>query len=292
MMISGLFATYWKRAGSTNRETSSAPTTSPKPESTETTIGTIDGIVQVRLDREHHDRQDVLHQQDAQRQAAVHRVKLALVREQLDHDHRARERRGDPQVERRQAAEAEQQHEADRQHGAGDDLQRADQRADPPELTSFFRSISRPTMNIKNARPSSDSSAIVSSLWTSPSTGRADQQAGADVGEQQRLTQQARHVRERRRRDDREADVEENAVMHACPPSRSAAGRAVAQLAAVVDDAQHQQLGLAPHDGRRSSARRRQRDPAAISGVAPHQALGRAMADQLDPDQVAVGRLP
>ena len=40
-----------------------------------------------------------------------------------------------------------------------------------PELTSFFRSISRPTMNIRNARPSSDSSAIVSSLWTSPSTG-------------------------------------------------------------------------------------------------------------------------
>ena len=35
-----------------------------------------------------------------------------------------------------------------------------------PELTSFFRSISRPTMNMRKARPSSDSSAIVSSFWT------------------------------------------------------------------------------------------------------------------------------
>ena len=89
-------------------------------------------IVQVGLQRQHDDGQHVLHQQDAECQAPIDRVKLALIREQLDHDHRAGERGRDAQVECREAGEPEQQHEASRQHGAGDDLERPDRRADPP----------------------------------------------------------------------------------------------------------------------------------------------------------------
>ena len=121
-----------------------------RPATSDSTIGSERRMLQIRLQRQHDDGEHVLHQQDAERQPAVDGVELALVGEQLDHDHRARERRGDAEVERRQAVEAEQAHGARR---------RSARRARPgtiatgaptrPELTSFLRSISRPTMNIR-----------------------------------------------------------------------------------------------------------------------------------------------
>jgi hypothetical protein len=67
-----------------------------------------------RHHRDHH--RQVLHDQESHRDAAVQRLQLALVREQLHDDDRARERQRHGDVQRREPvlAERQRQHEAER----------------------------------------------------------------------------------------------------------------------------------------------------------------------------------
>ena len=72
-------------------------------------------VVQARLDREEQDREQVLHHQDAERDAARQRVELELVVEHLDDDDGAAQRDGGGEIERVEAAVAERNADQEKQ---------------------------------------------------------------------------------------------------------------------------------------------------------------------------------
>ena len=171
------------------------------------------GVRQVRLGGEHDDRPEILADQDPERDPAGERVQLPLVVEQLDHDQGAAHRQAGGQVEELElpapVAKPEPVEEGQPQPDADRHLERAGDQHRPPGGDQLLQVDLQPDHEEEQDQPDLGHGLDARPVLDEVQTDRPDQNAGDQVGEDQRLPEPMPEERQQRRGGDADADAGE-----------------------------------------------------------------------------------
>ncbi|MCZ7588950.1 MAG: hypothetical protein M5U27_08890 [Gaiella sp.] len=167
----------------------------------------------LRGDGDQHDHDDeVLHDEDSERETAVEVVELASVGEELDHDDGARERDADPHVQRRCGGKPEREGEEEAARRDDRHLGAARGERDRAERTDDVDVELQPDDEEQEGDPELREQLELAARLDEVRRARPDDHADGDVGDHEREPEPDRHRAGRRRDHENRRDLHEHVV--------------------------------------------------------------------------------